>query len=307
MALQTLAFVLAFVPLATGHGYQKYISEYAGDYLKQFGKGSGYQDYIQTYAGMKSDAPKEAQAVSLMAADTSKGHTKKEDESAEGGGYQKYMSQYAGDYQKYMQGQGKGAQGGGQGGDYKKYMSNYGKDFEKYMQGQGKGSQGGDYQKYMSKYTGSYQKYMQGQKEGTQEKKEEDKDTETTPAFLFYAPLLLLSVAGMGSMYVECQRRAGRRQQPEGYLQLEADDRCMIFTTVDWLKSRSNHAASQLLRHLGAELVRRKIAVRFRLDLPLENGQILRLYPERGLDAASAYQQLYQQAAAYQQVAQAGW
>lgn len=79
MALQTLAFVLAFVPLATGHGYQKYISEYAGDYLKQFGKGSGYQDYIQTYAGMKSDAPKEAQAVSLMAADTSKGHTKKED------------------------------------------------------------------------------------------------------------------------------------------------------------------------------------------------------------------------------------
>ncbi|CAK9018369.1 Uncharacterized protein SCF082_LOCUS14058 [Durusdinium trenchii] len=132
-------------------------------------------------------------------------------------------------------------------------MSNYGKDFEKYMQGQGKGSQGGDYQKYMSKYTGSYQKYMQGQKEGTQEKKEEDKagedkekkgkaadakgassegkatpsvlleeDTETTPAFLFYAPLLLLSVAGMGSMYVECQRRAGRRQQPEGYLQLEA-------------------------------------------------------------------------------------
>ena len=50
------------------------------------------------------------------------------------GDYQKFMSQYASDFQKYMQGQGKGGAG-----DYQKYMS----DFQQYMKGQG-GSQGGD-------------------------------------------------------------------------------------------------------------------------------------------------------------------
>ena len=37
-------------------------------------------------------------------------------------------------------------------------MSQYGSDFEKYMQGQGKGG-AGDYQKYMS----DFQQYMKGQ------------------------------------------------------------------------------------------------------------------------------------------------
>ena len=68
-------------------------------------------------------------------------------------GYQQYMSKYAGDYQKYMQGQGKGAQGGAQGG-YDKYMSQYAGDYQKYMQGQG--SKGGDYQKYMDGYASQY-------------------------------------------------------------------------------------------------------------------------------------------------------
>jgi len=98
------------------------------------------------------------------------------------GGAGDYTSQYAGDYQKYMQGQGqsKGSQGGA--GDY---MSQYAADYQKYMQSsqaktnendpvsfaakahesQSKGSQGGAGD-YMSQYAGDYQKYMQGQGQG---------------------------------------------------------------------------------------------------------------------------------------------
>ncbi|CAK9019890.1 unnamed protein product [Durusdinium trenchii] len=162
MALGALAFLWTIPAAATGTGYQKYISQYAGDYLHQFGQGSGYQDYIQTYTGMKSGAQTEedTQPISLMA-DMSEGHTDKQ-ESPSGAGYQKYMAQYANDFQKYMQGQGKG---GAQGGDYQKYMAQFANDFEKYLQGQGKG---GDYQKYMSQHMDDFQKYMQGQGKSTQ-------------------------------------------------------------------------------------------------------------------------------------------
>ena len=80
MALGALAFLWTIPAAATGTGYQKYISQYAGDYLHQFGQGSGYQDYIQTYTGMKSGAQTEedTQPISLMA-DMSEGHTDKQE------------------------------------------------------------------------------------------------------------------------------------------------------------------------------------------------------------------------------------
>ncbi|CAK9019888.1 unnamed protein product [Durusdinium trenchii] len=252
MALGALAFLWTIPAAATGTGYQKYISQYAGDYLHQFGQGSGYQDYIQTYTGMKSGAQTEedTQPISLMA-DMSEGHTDKQ-ESPSGAGYQKYMAQYANDFQKYMQGQGKG---GAQGGDYQKYMAQFANDFEKYLQGQGKG---GDYQKYMSQHMDDFQKYMQGQGKSTQSgedkighvveqklKKDEGKDAGSSeahhgkktasvilaeeasspPAALLGAPLLLLVLGGMAAIYIERQRgllRHTEPQQPEGYLQLES-------------------------------------------------------------------------------------
>ena len=67
------------------------------------------------------------------------------------GDYQKFMAQYAQDFQNYLQGQGKSANGNG---DYQKYMS----DFQQYMKGQG-GSHG-DYQKYMSMYAADFDKYQ---------------------------------------------------------------------------------------------------------------------------------------------------
>ncbi|CAE7721649.1 unnamed protein product, partial [Symbiodinium microadriaticum] len=79
------------------------------------------------------------------------------------GDYQKFMAQYAQDFQNYLQGQGKSANGNG---DYQKYMS----DFQQYMKGQG-GSHG-DYQKYMSMYAADFDKYQkqytngQGGKQG---------------------------------------------------------------------------------------------------------------------------------------------
>ena len=50
--------LLAFCLLGLGatEGYEKYISEYAGDYLKQFGGHSKrYGDYIGTYTGVGKD------------------------------------------------------------------------------------------------------------------------------------------------------------------------------------------------------------------------------------------------------------
>ena len=69
MLLRLFAFMLAASPVAAD--YQKYISEYAGDYLQKFGhsQGAGYQDFIQRYTGVADQ--QEAQPVSLAAADTS--------------------------------------------------------------------------------------------------------------------------------------------------------------------------------------------------------------------------------------------
>merc|ERR1712151_488222 len=88
------------------------------------------------------------------------------------GGYQQYMKQYAGDYEKYMK---QGGQGGqqSQGGDYQQYMKQYAGDYQKYMKQGGQGgqqSQSGDYQQYMQQYAGDYQKYMkQGGQGGEKE------------------------------------------------------------------------------------------------------------------------------------------
>merc|ERR1719401_2205870 len=71
------------------------------------------------------------------------------------------MTQYAGDYSKYMGGGGQ--QGGSQGG-FQQYMTQYAGDYSKYMGGGG-GSQGGSqggYQQYMTQYAGDYSKYMGG-------------------------------------------------------------------------------------------------------------------------------------------------
>merc|ERR1712048_898537 len=108
---------------------------------------------------------------------------------SQGGDYQQYMKQYAGDYQKYIT---QGSQGGSQssqetqpalfelassenstapkevpqgssgphGADYQQYMKQYAGDYQKYMKqgSQGSsGSQGGDYQQYMKQYAGDYQ------------------------------------------------------------------------------------------------------------------------------------------------------
>jgi hypothetical protein len=101
-------------------------------------------------------------------------------------GYQQYMSQYAGDYQKYM---GKGGQSGqsnagaqGGGADYQQYMKQYAGDYQQYMGGQsGKRENSGrsdvgaksgaqndaaGYQQYMKQYAGDYQKYMGGGAQG---------------------------------------------------------------------------------------------------------------------------------------------
>ena len=67
------------------------------------------------------------------------------------------MAQYAQDFQKYLHGQGKSANGNG---DYQKYMS----DFQQYMKGQG-GSHG-DYQKYMSMYAADFDKYQKQYSKG---------------------------------------------------------------------------------------------------------------------------------------------
>merc|ERR1740121_2521910 len=86
--------------------------------------------------------------------------------ASQGGDYQKYMKQYAGNYSQ--QGGSKGG-GGAQGGGYQKYMKQYAGDYSKYTGG--KSSQGGDYQQYMKKYAGDYSKYMHqgaGQKENSE-------------------------------------------------------------------------------------------------------------------------------------------
>jgi len=92
----------------------------------------------------------------------------------DGDGYQKYMKQYAGDYQQYMN---QGGQGGqqSQGADYQQYMKQYAGDYQKYMnQGSqgGQQSQGGDYQQYMKQYVGDYQKYMNQGSQGGQQLQE---------------------------------------------------------------------------------------------------------------------------------------
>ncbi|CAE7870193.1 dhaK [Symbiodinium microadriaticum] len=78
------------------------------------------------------------------------------------GDYQKYMSQYASQYQNYMQG------ASGNGGDgyqkyYKKYMAQYGSD------------SAGGYDKYMSKYAGDYaSKYMPSESSGSTDESSRD-------------------------------------------------------------------------------------------------------------------------------------
>ena len=65
--LRLLAFCL--LGLGATEGYEKYISEYAGDYLKQFGGHSKrYGDYIGTYTGVGKDA----EPVTLVAQDSDK-------------------------------------------------------------------------------------------------------------------------------------------------------------------------------------------------------------------------------------------
>ena len=79
------------------------------------------------------------------------------------GDYQKYMSQYASQYQNYMQGA-SGNRGDGYQKYYKKYMAQYGSD------------SAGGYEKYMSKYAGDYaSKYMPSESSGSAESSQDGK------------------------------------------------------------------------------------------------------------------------------------
>lgn len=89
----------------------------------------------------------------------SSGKQASEDVQGDSGNFKKYISKYAGDYEKYMHGSSQAPQGGA--GNYQEYMSKYAADYQKYMPQHGKISQAGPgNDKYVSQYADAYQKYM---------------------------------------------------------------------------------------------------------------------------------------------------
>merc|ERR1712061_441911 len=89
-------------------GYQQYMNQYAGDYSKYMG-GSGQQGSSQSATDLVAVADQaRADEKAMGSVDTGKGSAEKASDQQGGsqGGYQQYMTQYAGDYSKYMGGSG---------------------------------------------------------------------------------------------------------------------------------------------------------------------------------------------------------
>ncbi|CAE7254078.1 unnamed protein product [Symbiodinium sp. CCMP2592] len=91
-----------------------------------------------------------------------------------GGDYQRYLDQYAGDYEKYI---GSGGSAGGSGFTkyYQKYMQQYG-DYTKYMNG---GHSGDGYESFLGQYAG---KFMSGDKAASKAETEEARKPSTPVA-----------------------------------------------------------------------------------------------------------------------------
>eukprot|EP00747_Dinoflagellata_sp_TGD_P159135 gnl/TRDRNA2_/TRDRNA2_177871_c0_seq1.p1 gnl/TRDRNA2_/TRDRNA2_177871_c0~~gnl/TRDRNA2_/TRDRNA2_177871_c0_seq1.p1 ORF type:complete len:381 (-),score=116.92 gnl/TRDRNA2_/TRDRNA2_177871_c0_seq1:402-1502(-) len=109
--------------------YQKYMDQYAGNYMKggQGGQGGNYQQYMDQYAGSYMNG-----------------------KGGQGGNYQQYIDKFGSAAKQYTGGS------SGSAGNYQQYMDKYASG------GSSGGSQGGNYQQYMDEYAS---KYMKSQKQ----------------------------------------------------------------------------------------------------------------------------------------------